>query len=109
MFRVARRYLSLATGVFWLLHALTGMTLVFHRELVVSQLRAKTNSKPAKDLRQAATLIAALVERFPGAVEDALTAVPKSAGRHVRRAAAALARYLPASAETAWEALKSYA
>jgi len=48
-------------------------------------------------------------ERFPGAVEDALTAVPKNAGRHVRRAAAALARYLPASAETAWEALKSYA
>ena len=78
-------------------------------KLIVSQLRSKSSSKPEKDLRQAATLIAALVERFPGAVEDALTAVPKSAGRYVRRAAAALARYLPASAETAWEALKSYA
>ena len=78
-------------------------------KLIVSQLRSKSSSKPGKDLHQAATLIAALIERFPGAVEDALTAVPKSAGRHVRRAAAALARYLPASAETAWEALKSYA
>ncbi len=76
--------------------------------LLVSQLRAKTTSKPAKDLRQAATLIEALVERFPGAVEDALTAVPRSAVRHVRRAAAALTRHLPASAEAAWEALKSY-
>ena len=78
-------------------------------KLIVSQLRSKSSSKPGKDLRQAATLIEALIERFPGAVEDALTAVPKNAGRHVRRAAAALARYLPASAETAWEALKSYA
>ena len=78
-------------------------------KLVVSQLRAKTSSKPAKDLHQAAILIEALVERFPGAVEDALTAVPRSAARHVRRAAGALARYLPASAKTGWEALRSYA
>ncbi|GAC1661502.1 MAG: GSU2403 family nucleotidyltransferase fold protein [Candidatus Dormibacteraceae bacterium] len=78
-------------------------------KLIVSQLRAKTSSKPAKDLRQAATLIEALVERYPGAVEDALAAVPKTARRHVRRATAALARYLPASAEAAWEALKSHA
>jgi hypothetical protein len=78
-------------------------------KLVVSQLRTKTSSKSGKDLFQAATLIEALVERFPGALEDALTAVPKSAGRHVRRAAVALARYLPASAESAWEALKSSA
>jgi hypothetical protein len=77
-------------------------------KLVVSQLRAKTSSKAAKDLRQAATLIEALVERFPGAVEDALTAVPRSAGRHMRRASAALAHHLPASAESAWEALKSH-
>jgi hypothetical protein len=36
-------------------------------KLVVSQLRDKTSSKSEKDLRQAATLIEALVERFPGA------------------------------------------
>jgi hypothetical protein len=78
-------------------------------KLIVSQLRARTSDKSGKDLRQAATLIEALVERFPGAAEDALTAVPRSARRYVRRAAGALARYLPASAENAWEALKSYA
>ena len=78
-------------------------------KLVVSQLRSKSSAKPAKDLRQAATLIEALVERFPGAVEDALSAIPKSAVNHVRRAAGALSRYLPASAEVAWEALKSHA
>src|SRR5205807_4106949 len=53
-------------------------------KLVVTQLRARTSSKPAKDLRQAATRIEALVERFPGAVEEALSAVPRSAVRHVR-------------------------
>ncbi len=75
-------------------------------KLVVSQLRSKSSSKPGKDLRQAATLIEALVERFPGAVEGALSAVPRSASKHVRRAAVALSRYLPVSAESAWEALK---
>ena len=76
-------------------------------KLIVSQLRAKSSSKPGKDLDQAATLIEAVVERFPGAIERALAAVPKSAVKHVQRAAVALARHLPASAETAWEALKS--
>lgn len=78
-------------------------------KLIVSQLRAKTSSKTAKDLRQAASLIEAVAERFPGAIEGALTAVPKSAVKHVRRAVLALSRYLPASAEVAWEALKSSA
>jgi len=49
-------------------------------KLIVSQLRSKSSSKPGKDLRQAATLIEALIERFPGAVEDALTAVPRTLG-----------------------------
>ena len=78
-------------------------------KLVVSRLRTKTTSKPEKDLRQAATLIEALVERFPGAIEGALAAAPRSAVRHVRRAAAALLRYLPATGEAVWEALKSSA
>jgi len=34
----------------------------------------QTSSKPEKDLRQAATLIEALVERYPGAIEDAAAA-----------------------------------
>jgi hypothetical protein len=78
-------------------------------KLVVSQLRTKSSSKPEKDLRQAATIMEALGERFPGAIENALTAVPKTAVKHVRRAAVALSRYLPASAQVAWEALKSSA
>lgn len=76
-------------------------------KLIVSQLRTKTSSKPEKDLRQAATLIEALVERFPGAVEDALRAVPKSAVRHVTRATEGLKHHLPDSADAAWEVVRS--
>jgi hypothetical protein len=74
-------------------------------KLIVAQMRGKTSAKPEKDLRQAATLIEALVERFPGAVEDALAAAPRSAMRLVRQAREALERHLPRSAEAAWEAL----
>jgi len=77
------------------------------QKLLVSQLRTRSGGKPGKDLLQAATIIEAVAERFPGAVEKALTAVPKSAVKHVRPAIVALGRYLPASAEAAWEALKS--
>jgi hypothetical protein len=52
-------------------------------------------------------LIEALVERFPGAVEDALRAVPKSAMRHVSRAIEGLEHHLPESAEAAWEVVRS--
>jgi len=74
-------------------------------KLIVSQLRAKTSGKPEKDLRQAATLIEALVERFPGAIEDALAAVPKTAARQIKHAVTALERHLPESADVAWESL----
>jgi hypothetical protein len=76
-------------------------------KLMVSQLRGTASSKAAKDLRKAATLLEAVVERFPGAIEDALTAVPKSAGRYLRRAIPALKRHLPASAEAVWDVLPS--
>jgi hypothetical protein len=76
-------------------------------KLIVSQLRAKTSSKPEKDLRQAATLIEALVERFPGAIEDALGAVPNSATRYIARANEALKQHLPDSAAAAWDALRA--
>jgi len=71
-----------------------------------SSLRAKTSTKSAKDLRQAAILIAAVVEGFPGAIEDAVAAVPKSAAEYLRRGAKALESYLPASPEAGWEALE---
>lgn len=77
-------------------------------KLIISQLRSR-GSKPAKDLNQAAILIDAVVERFPGAIEDALKAVPKSAAKFLRRAKVALAPHLPAAAEAAWESLNASA
>jgi hypothetical protein len=76
-------------------------------KLLVSQLRSTASAKPEKDLRQAATLIEALADRFPNSVEDALGALPKSAVRYTARAVKALERHLPQSAESAWEELKS--
>jgi len=49
-------------------------------KLIVSQLRSTASIKPEKDLRQAATLIEALAERFPN---------------------------VPSSEESAWEELNS--
>jgi hypothetical protein len=75
-------------------------------KLIVSQLRDKTSSKPEKDLRQAAALLEALVERYPGAVEDALANAPRSASRQIKQALIALKRHLPESAAAAWDALR---
>jgi hypothetical protein len=75
-------------------------------KLIVAQQRGKTDARPEKDLRQAAVLIEALVERFPGAVEDALAAAPKSATRFIKQSREALRRHLPASAAAAWDALE---
>ena len=73
-------------------------------KLLVSQLRSK-DVKSANDLRQAAILIEALSDRFPGSIQDALGAVPRNGVKYVRRATKALAMYLPASADAAWESL----
>jgi hypothetical protein len=78
-------------------------------KLIVSQLRHKSSGKPEKDLRQAAMLIEALVERYPGAIEDAVLAVPKSAGKHLARAIKALEQHLPPSAASAWDILHATA
>jgi hypothetical protein len=77
-------------------------------KLIVSQLRSRGTTQPAKDLGQAAVLIDAVVQRFPGAIEDALQAVPKSAAKFLRRGKVALAQHLPEAAEAAWESLDSY-
>lgn len=74
-------------------------------KLIISQLGGKSG-EPGRDLAQAAVLIDALAERFPGAIEDALKAVPKSAAKYLRRGNVALCRHLPAGAEAAWEALR---
>ena len=74
-------------------------------KLIVSQLRGTTGSKPEKDLQQAATLIEALSERFPGAVENALDTVPKSGLKYVVQAAQALKAHLPEASAGAWQSL----
>jgi hypothetical protein len=76
-------------------------------KLIASQLRTRGTDKSEKDLTQVATLIEAIAERFPGALEDALAAAPRSASKRIARAAKALQRHLPAAAENAWEALRS--
>jgi hypothetical protein len=78
-------------------------------KLIVSQLRHKTSSKPEKDLRQVATLIEALVDRYPGAIEDAASDVPRSAARHMARAIKALEQHLPTTATSAWDTLHAIA
>lgn len=75
-------------------------------KLIVSQLRSKTSSKPEKDLRQAATLIDALASGFPGAIEEAAHALPKTALRYVSKALKSLQKHLPAAAESVWDTLQ---
>lgn len=55
-------------------------------KLLVSQLRNDRGGKTLKDLQQGTTLLAALGEFFPGAIEEALAATPISARKHLRTA-----------------------
>ena len=52
-------------------------------KLVVSQLRASRGTKTGKDVFQAAVLLAALGEKFPGAIESAVVDLPVSARRYL--------------------------
>lgn len=61
-------------------------------KLVVSELRTGRSAKSAKDLRQAAILLAATAELFPGSVSEAWEALATTARRPAR---AALAKALP--------------
>jgi hypothetical protein len=74
-------------------------------KVIVSQLRGSGDAKSGKDLHQAAILIDALADRFPGAIDDALAAVPRSARRSLSRGVKALRAHLPETATTAWESL----
>jgi hypothetical protein len=76
-------------------------------KLVVSQLRGSGDAKSGKDLQQAAVLVDALADRFPGATSDAVDALPKSARRAFRRGLKALRAHLPRTAEAAWESLEA--
>jgi hypothetical protein len=54
-------------------------------KLIVAQLRVGRPEKSQKDLRQAAVLIAALGELFPGAIEEAYRKTPTSSRNHLRK------------------------
>lgn len=75
-------------------------------KLVVSQLRGSAHPKVDKDLHQAAVLVDALAERAPGAIGDAIAAVPTSARRALARGVTALRSQLPRAAEAARESLR---
>ena len=74
-------------------------------KLIASQLRSRTSAKSDKDVRQAAALIEVMTEKFPGAIQDALQAVPKTARRSLARGVEALRRQLPDYSAAAWEQL----
>lgn len=52
-------------------------------KLVVSRLRVNRSAKTEKDMFQAAVLLAALGEKFPGAIESAVEDLPVSARRYL--------------------------
>lgn len=58
--------------------------LALHK-MVVAQLRVGRPQKSEKDLRQAATLVAALSEKQPGSLGDAFKKTPTSVRRHIRK------------------------
>jgi hypothetical protein len=55
-------------------------------KLVVSQLRTSREAKSGKDIFQAAVLLAALAERFPGAIESAAADLPRNARKYALKA-----------------------
>lgn len=64
-------------------------------KLIVSRLRHGRDAKAHKDVHQAAVLCAALAERFPGALEAAIAAVPVRAKKYLAPALRSLAPLLP--------------
>lgn len=74
-------------------------------KLVVSRLRTGRNTKAQKDIDQAIVLLAFLATNHPGAIESAVTALPKGAMKHLRAAVGALRPSLAESLPRAWEEL----
>lgn len=74
-------------------------------KLVVSRLRTGRGTKSEKDVQQASVLCAALAATHPGAVETAVTALPRRAARPFRVAIESVRPILEAAAPRAWEEL----
>lgn len=79
-------------------------------KMMVSQLRTNREAKTDKDLYQAAVLIAALGELYPGAIDTAVNDTPVSARKYLKKAlplvTARLAEY-PRAAEELEEAIQN--
>lgn len=55
-------------------------------KMMVSQLRTNRGAKTGKDLYQAAVLLAALGDLYPGAIEAAVADIPRSARKYLKKA-----------------------
>ena len=71
-------------------------------KLIVAQLRAGRAEKSRKDLKQAAVLIAAMGENYPGAITEAFERTPTSARKHLRKSLERIRGDLEAHPQ-AWE------
>lgn len=74
-------------------------------KLVVSQLRTDRGAKATKDVQQASVLCAALAELHPGALEEAVEAMPRRMAARFRSALPVVRDLLQDSAPRAWAAL----
>lgn len=77
-------------------------------KLLVAQLRKGRPEKSAKDLRQAAALIAALGELQPGALEEAYAKTPISCRKHIRKSLQMIRASLDPHPQ-AWESVAAWA
>jgi hypothetical protein len=81
--------------------------LAMHK-MLVSRLRRSGSEKSSKDLRQAAILIAAVGESFPGAISEAFGRTPVSARSHIRKALESIRASLEPHPQ-AWEEISAAA
>jgi hypothetical protein len=76
-------------------------------KLVVSQLRRGREAKSGNDVLQACVVAAVLAESHPGALESAVTALPRRARRHLQRGREAARGLLEMAHPRAWEELQA--
>lgn len=72
-------------------------------KLIVARLRVGRAEKSQKDLKQAAMLIAATGELFPGAIEDAFNKTPASSRKHIRRSLEQIRPQLATAHPQSWD------
>jgi len=76
-------------------------------KLIVSRLRTGRNAKSEKDVYQASVLCAALADTHPGAIDSAVSQVPKRAKKYLKLATESARRFLEGNHLRAWEELSA--